>query len=91
MFEENIYDDDDNYIDDMTAQWSSIGVGLWSHLLIYEPHPMSLKQTAEITIAFSCKIRLIELILHCDAATEECVSNAFFRHSLDDSPAFYLT
>ena len=28
---------------------------------------------------------LIELILHCDTATEECVSNDFFRHSLDDS------
>ena len=28
-----------------------------------------------------------ELILHCDTATEGCVSNDFFRHSLDDSPA----
>ena len=32
-----------------------------------------------------------ELILHCDTATEGCVSNDFFRHSLDDSPATYLT
>ena len=31
-----------------------------------------------------------ELILHCDSATEGCVSNDFFRHSLDDSPAFYF-
>ena len=31
-----------------------------------------------------------ELILHCDTATEGCVSNDFFRHSLDDSPASYL-
>ena len=34
---------------------------------------------------------LIELILHCDTVTEGCVSNDFFRHSLDDSPASYLT
>ena len=34
---------------------------------------------------------LIELILHCDTATEGCVSNDSFRHSLDDSPASYLT
>ena len=33
----------------------------------------------------------IVLILHCDTATEGCVSNDFFRHSLDDSPASYLT
>ena len=33
----------------------------------------------------------MELILHCDTATEGCVSNDFFRHSLDDSPASYLT
>ena len=33
----------------------------------------------------------IELILHCDTATEGCVSKDFFRHSLDDSPASYLT
>ena len=32
-----------------------------------------------------------ELILHCDTATEGCVSNDFFRHSLDDSPGTYLT
>ena len=32
-----------------------------------------------------------ELILHCDTATEGCVLNDFFRHSLDDSPASYLT
>ena len=32
-----------------------------------------------------------ELILHCDTATEGCVSNDFFRHSLDDSLATYLT
>ena len=32
-----------------------------------------------------------ELILHCDTATEGCVSNDFFRHSLDNSPATYLT
>ena len=25
-----------------------------------------------------------ELILHCDTTTEGCVSNDFFRHSLDD-------
>ena len=35
--------------------------------------------------------RRVELILHCDTATEGCVSNDFFRHSLDDSPASYLT
>ena len=35
--------------------------------------------------------RLIELTLHCDAATEGCVSNDLFRHSLDDSLASYLT
>ena len=34
--------------------------------------------------------RLIELKLHCDTATEGCVSNDFFRHSLDDSPASSL-
>ena len=34
---------------------------------------------------------LIELILHRDTATEGCVSNDFFWHSLDDSPASYLT
>ena len=34
---------------------------------------------------------IIELILHCDTATEGCVLNDFFRHSLDDSPASYLT
>ena len=27
---------------------------------------------------------LIELIIYCDTATEGCVSNDFFRHSLDD-------
>ena len=27
-----------------------------------------------------------EVILHCDTATEGCVSNDFFWHSLDDSP-----
>ena len=32
-----------------------------------------------------------ELILHCDTANEGCVSNDFFRHSLDDSSASYLT
>ena len=32
-----------------------------------------------------------ELILHCDIATEGCVSNYFFRHLLDDSPASYST
>ena len=32
-----------------------------------------------------------EPILHCDTATEGCVSNYFFRHSLDYSPATYLT
>ena len=32
-----------------------------------------------------------EPILHCDTATEGCVSIDFFRHSLDDSPATYLT
>ena len=32
-----------------------------------------------------------ELILHCDTASEECVSNDFFRHLLDDSPADRMT
>ena len=34
---------------------------------------------------------VVEPILHCDTATEGCVSNDFFWHSLDDSPASYLT
>ena len=34
--------------------------------------------------------RMNEQILHCDTATEGYVSNDFFRHSLDDSPATYL-
>ena len=29
--------------------------------------------------------------LRYSTATEGCVSNDFFRHSLDDSPASYLT
>ena len=32
---------------------------------------------------------LIELILHCDTATEGCVLNDFFRYWLDDSPACF--
>ena len=38
-----------------------------------------------------CSITMDELILHCDTATEGCVSNDFFRHSIDDSPAISLT
>ena len=50
----------------------------------------SIAYTTGIVFAFE----LIELIIHCDipsTATERCVSNDSFRHSLDDSPASSLT
>ena len=48
--------------------------------------------TSALIDAFWAFWALIELKLHCDTATEGCVSNDFFRHSLDDSClASYLT